>query len=441
MDKIINVDMKQLIKEITQHLEPEIIDFYNEQCKEPNYPIASINALVDIAMIRTFSNCEAWEEFEKIGASLKCKRKNQRKCWFRRMEADLKILPPDDKDFPFNKLFMIKSILKKNEWIALYGEVTLDELIEQMRMNADKWQKDSNSLLISFPAIDSFGKDRRYRALLSDISLNIYNFVEQKYRIFSSNESSKERIDIMPEQDEKLVDIYDPSTKRKISALDTIDLQILILLIQRIGADFGKTRQSRVKRSELVKILHRRPSKKHYMAMQERCLRMGRLSLMLINKGISFHLFDSVDVSEPKYITFTYGTFLYDAIVSNNLINVKSSYVRKLERPLSHILIFSLAKERNNLSVKLANENIKNPINMCKELPYSFFRNHVYFENSDKKINMDLIEQTLNEFVDRKIFISSFERLKNDERFRINFFPLTDAEIEDLQYKRFKIQI
>ena len=91
------------------------------------------------------------------------------------------------------------------------------------------------------------------------------------------------------------------------------------------------------------------------------------------------------------------------------------------------------------MSLQIAEQNTDTSIDIIKEYPYSFFHNNVRFSKRSKKNNMNLIEEALKEFVQKGIIISSYERLKNRDGFRIRFFPLTDEEMADLSYKRFPL--
>ena len=61
----------------------------------------------------------------------------------------------------------------------------------------------------------------------------------------------------------------------------------------------------------------------------------------------------------------------------------------------------------------------------------------IIFKLKNKKKNLQLIQESLQEFVDNNIVIDSFE-LKNGV-FIINFLPLSEAEIQDLNFDKTKM--
>ena len=71
------------------------------------------------------------------------------------------------------------------------------------------------------------------------------------------------------------------------------------------------------------------------------------------------------------------------------------------------------------------------------EYRYSYWKKIVRFKIKNKKKNLQLIQESLQEFVDNNIVIDSFE-LKNGV-FIINFLPLSEAEIQDLNFDKTKM--
>lgn len=104
-----------------------------------------------------------------------------------------------------------------------------------------------------------------------------------------------------------------------------------------------------------------------------------------------------------------------------------------LELNLNMILYQPLFKERIILSMKDTSESAE----LSADYPYSFFSSSVRFPNQSKKKNMDLIEESLKEFMEKKIVVKSFER-KTSMQFRIYFYPLSEDERADLKFNRYK---
>ena len=82
-------------------------------------------------------------------------------------------------------------------------------------------------------------------------------------------------------------------------------------------------------------------------------------------------------------------------------------------------------------------EQIANQETLMSEYSYTYFQKIVRFKLKNKKKNLQLIQESLQEFVDNNIVIDSFE-LKNGV-FIINFLPLSEAEIQDLNFDKTKM--
>ena len=82
-------------------------------------------------------------------------------------------------------------------------------------------------------------------------------------------------------------------------------------------------------------------------------------------------------------------------------------------------------------------EQIANQETLMSEYSYTYFQTIVRFKLKNKKKNLQLIQESLQEFVDNNIVIDSFE-LKNGV-FIINFLPLSEAEIQDLNFDKTKM--
>ena len=82
-------------------------------------------------------------------------------------------------------------------------------------------------------------------------------------------------------------------------------------------------------------------------------------------------------------------------------------------------------------------EQIANQETLMNEYSYTYFQKIVRFKLKNKKKNLQLIQESLQEFVDNNIVIDSFE-LKNGV-FIINFLPLSEAEIQDLNFDKTKM--
>lgn len=327
---------------------------------------------------------------------------------------------------------------------------------------AREWLAQPSSYLISFPGIHNHTPNKIFDALVSDTLLCMYQYISDQYDGSIENyflpfpkdlldfplfAPKRVKLDVVLNGD-ALVEHYDydegilktsadlQTVNDQLSSMDQNDLKILYATLQKLGEDFYTTRQVRVKKRTLALLLNNRPSQKHYNMMEEHCHKLSKYNFSVISNGkkkISFNLIDSVDTSNPDEVVFTYGNLLYNSVITNEITNIKSASMQLLELNLSMILYQPLFKERIILSMKDTSESAE----LSADYPYSFFSSSVRFPNQSKKKNMDLIEESLKEFMEKKIVVKSFER-KTSMQFRIYFYPLSEDERADLKFNRYK---
>ena len=137
---------------------------------------------------------------------------------------------------------------------------------------------------------------------------------------------------------------------------------------------------------------------------------------------IYFNLFDNIVIKEDAerpYAIAQFGEILSNAIIQKKLISITSASYDVLDNNLSKIICYAIKREQ------IANQETR-----VNEYSYTYFQKIVRFKLKNKKKNLQLIQESLQEFVDNHIAIEKFE-LKNGV-FIITFLPLSDAEIEDL---------
>lgn len=142
-----------------------------------------------------------------------------------------------------------------------------------------------------------------------------------------------------------------------------------------------------------------------------------------------FNLFDNITIKEDAerpYAIAQFGEILSNAIIQKKLISITSASYDILTNNLSRIICYAMKREQ------IANQETK-----MNEYSYTYFQKIVRFKLKNKKKNMQLIQESLQEFVENQIAIKHFE-LRNGI-FIIQFLPLSDAEIEDLNFDRTKL--
>lgn len=455
---------KQLVAELTEHLDPEIIDFFEDTRNTINYEGQTLIELVEIALERYFKGETVKDELHKLFDLSMRNRRRKKQRWMDKLSYDVIHIPQSDSKYPFAHLVGQHKFMGRILWQSTYGSKTLDDLIDEHMAVANEWLSQTDSYFVSFPAIRSKTDAAINESILSDIILCSYRYILERYDGSIANyflpmvknligfpifAPKKVKLTLSVE-DNQVIEKYNygegvletaltesvETLNEQLVSMDQNDLLILYAALQNLDVDFYTTRQAHVKKRTLVKLFNDRPGKKHYDKMEDRCHKLSKYNFNVAVDGkpkFSFNLLDSVDTRDPEEVVFYFGNLLFDSIIANNITNIKSSHMELLNNNLSTILYQSLFKERIILSAN--SENAAE--DLCKDYTYSFFSCNVRFPNQTRKKNMDLVETSLKEFVDNKIIVKSYER-KTSDRFRIYFYPLSEEEISDLNFNRYK---
>ena len=455
---------KQLIAELTENLDPIIATFFDETKDDYQYPVDTLNELVEYALDDIVGLKTNKDELRIVYTNEMKNRRKKKGRWLKKLEDDVAMLLPSDPRHPFSDLYSLQKLLPKAQWKSLYGDKTLNDLIEDNVNQAREWIAISDSYFISFPALKQLTSNRIFESLVSDTFVWIFQYVLKHYDgsiinyftpiindligfpIFAP---SKAKLSVTLNDDNQLVDTYafgenvletsaevTQEVSAQLNSMDQNDLMFLQNSLNYLGIDFYNSRQVRVKKRTLAKLLNDRPSKKHYDSMEEHCHKLTRYNFKVKRNGKvihSFNLIDSVTTDdESEEMILTFGNYLYNGIIRNQITNTKSSIYQLLDKNLSKLLYQVLYKEVIIFSTKNSDPNAE----LVGDYPYTFFSSNVRFPYQQKKKIMDLVAESLEEFYEKKVLIKSYEKI-SPLQFRITFYPLTEDEKADLDFNRY----
>ena len=107
---------KQLIAEISEHLDSEIVDFFDETKENYQYVVDSVNDLVEYTLEEAVEGKTTKEDLRKVYDSMMRNRRRKKARWMEKLESDVKVLPKTDPRFPFSRLVGQKNVLTKAQW-------------------------------------------------------------------------------------------------------------------------------------------------------------------------------------------------------------------------------------------------------------------------------------------------------------------------------------
>ena len=442
--RIMSEYSKQFIEEIvTQHLDPKILTFFKRRKVIDKYPESTIEELVKNVLNEYYEGNVAAQDLIPIIDKIKHSRIKKRTRWVNSILNDAETIPLSSPEHPF--FIAVSSV-------DLDSDLSVDEIISDCKQKVLNWKK-NNQLLIEFPYLNRFTANSIYKSFKNDIiyEISIYigdklnyniNAYYKKYPteliekplfspssfIYANNTSSnilkeiitddnnKELLSVeidtgklimpraMTAEESKLINIFISNIKMKTFASDaTVTIGLYDILKEWVSFKAGSTRVDKLEAS---------------------CKKLVEYNYSYIQgpNKVYFNLFDSIvirrNVSSP-YISVTFGKMLFEAIMEQKLISITSSSYDLLDNALSKIICYALKKEQ-----------IANQETLCKTYNYVYFQSIVHFKLKNKKKNIKLICESLDDFVVNRIIIKKYELVDDD--FTLFFYQLTDAEIEDL---------
>ena len=430
---------RRFIEELEKHIDPTIIEFFEKKRNLLKFPCNSMTELIDETLMNYLEGKTSREDLIPV----------------------IETMTLDDPKHPVASIINMARSLPIDQYVNIFGDKELDEIIEEYKERATVWKNDANSLLISFPGIASFTNNSIYNSLKNDLMINAWKYIEtylagnidSYLRMFpeellekplfspssftlmmetASNNLLKEII--TDDNGEELLEVTVNNGKlTPPKSMDSNDLKLVNAFISNINMqEFSKEKSVVVDLNTLGKeVVDYHVGKNVLNKISNSCRKLVEYNFSYEEEGskMYFNLFDNITIKEDAerpYAIAQFGEILSNAIIQKKLISITSASYDILTNNLSRIICYAMKREQ------IANQETK-----MNEYSYTYFQKIVRFKLKNKKKNMQLIQESLQEFVENQIAIKHFE-LRNGI-FIIQFLPLSDAEIEDLNFDRTKL--
>jgi hypothetical protein len=451
---------RQFIEELAKHIDPAIIEFFNMKHDLFKFPAANVQELIDETLMDYLEGKTSREDLLPVINKIKKSRLQKRARWYASYIDDIENLAVDDPKHPLAHIINLARSLPIDQYATMFGTMELDEIIDNYKTKASAWKDDPNSLLIMFPGLSTFTNKSIYKSLKNDLIISAWKYIESELagnidsymRMFpeqlldkplfspssftlmmdqASNNLLKE---IITDDDGKeLLEVTVNSGKlTPPKSMDSSDLKLVNAFISNINMqEFSKDKSVVVDLNTLGKeLVDYHVGKNVITKITNSCRKLVEYNFYYEEEGtkLFFNLFDNITIKEDAerpYAIAQFGEILSNAIIQKKLISITSASYDVLQNNLSRIICYALKREQ-----------IANQETLMGEYSYTYFQKIVRFKLTNKKKNMQLIQESLQEFVDNRIAIKDFE-LANGV-FIIHFLPLSPAEIEDLNFNNIK---
>lgn len=452
---------RQFIEELAKHIDSVIIEFYNKKHDIFKFPCRSLAELIDETLMDYLEGKTSREDLLPIINKIKKSRLQKRARWYKSYINDIDTINIDDPKHPLAHIVNMARSLPVDQYVSVFGDKDIDEIIKEAKDNATAWKANSNSLLITFPGISSFTDNSIYNSLKNDLIISAWKYIESElagnidsylrmfptellekplfspssFTLMMETASNNLLREIITDEDGKeLLEVTVNNGKlTPPKSMDYNDLKLINAFISNINMqEFSREKSVIVDLNTLGKeVVDYHVGKNVLNKISNSCRKLVEYNFSYEEEGskMYFNLFDNIAIKEDAerpYAIAQFGEILSNAIIQKKLISITSASYDVLQNNLSRIICYSLKREQ-----------IANQETLVNEYSYTYFQKIVRFKLKNKKKNLQLIQESLQEFVDNKIVIESFE-LKNGV-FIIRFFPLSTAELEDLSSNSTKL--
>lgn len=464
---------KQLITSLCEQLPENLTNFFEIEKRKYFQEYDDINDMVSSTLWNFIKDEISKTEINAVNIVQVKMRRQKKSRWMDAYEKAA-AMPITNKKNPFYPIASAFQTLPGHDFLKLYDANDVDTVIENQKKAIEKWNEDDKSLLISFPLITSKTKNQVISCFKMDLILilieiimdsfdgNIESYFAKKPEILLNNPMfSPSKYSVPPSKHQTTINAYvadlvsydkddmvfqmlvnyDPNNTDEMHSLkvfDSKDNQILLTLFNNIHLDFYQSKQIVISVGDIAKSINSRPNKHLYEDVKLRVHNMARTGFRLCKKDnpndpvFTFSMFDSVKTIEQdgkEFLVITCGNTLYESITKKRMISVTSSNYNSLERELSKLLYHHLQKER----ISLTTSCVPNGDGLLyQSYDYSYFQRIVLFKKKKKKENIELIIETLEEFVEKNIALADFKFDSKNGLFHLYYFPLSEDEKSDL---------
>lgn len=450
---------KQLIENLEKKLDERLIEFY--ETNKELYEFGLLNNIIEETLNLYLNGDTHRDDLQEITSTQRKIYRNKKARWLNTVIEDNKKYKIIDKKNPFYFLSEQKGVLLKEQWEMIYGKKSMEDIINEFIEKIKEWKADKKSLLIDYPIFTTLTPNNKTKAFYQDVFLDVMRIIkntmngsiEEFYKptpsfiinvplfsytsfklIMTKNERGLYEYNFYDEKRDARLTLI--SGSGDIKMLDEVDLTIMNTMINYIGKDFYQSRKVHLTIGTLAQAIYRKknPGAYHYKIVKERLDNMTHFQFeyYISEKKIgTYNFLDHIEEDlENVYrktdkIHIMLGSLLYESIVQNKMIYVTSDNYNALSNPLSKILYYVLQKER----IKLSAERDDN-FEILGVYDYSFFSKSIMFREKKKTKNIQLLKESLEEFVEKQIAVKTFNI--NKDTFRIMFTPLSASERADL---------
>ena len=169
---------RRFIEELLKHIDPEISEFFNKKHDIFKFPCQTMSELIDETLMDYLEGKTSREDLIPVISKIKKSRLQKRARWYKSYINDIDTINIDDPKHPLSHIINMARSLPIEQYVNIFGDKEIEEIIEEYKLKAAAWKNDSNSLLISFPGISAFTNNSIFNSLKNDLIINIWKYID-----------------------------------------------------------------------------------------------------------------------------------------------------------------------------------------------------------------------------------------------------------------------
>lgn len=411
-------------------------------------------------------------DFNELRNSFHRRRQQTKKRWVQGIISDLEKGKPNPISEEANWLSkMLERKQDKESIEALFKTTDPEIFIQQKIEELQSWAENHDTMISEFPYLDSKRLNQLEKAfnleilfITSDYLAELAKNPNRRWITEHPNEmvgasaafqlstkTIKANASFTENQQMELYDSYklsdgswivsilqpdenDDVQLDKFSALDNKDWDIIGIIFGSIGERFYKEKIVVVDIRNIVKEIYNSEGSRAYSMTEERLKKIGRFRIegRVLNQNkerkesFLINFFQTVrmikdEVSGRSYVEITVHDKIHQQFIDRQTVQIYSHLLKKIETPVSRILIYAFQKERMDAYLE------QRP--MRKTFDYNYFHDRIRFRSKKVEANLKLIQESLKEFCEMNVIVSSFKRVGSG--FEIQLHPITEDEKQD----------
>ena len=163
---------RQFIEELAKHIDPAIADFFNMKHEIFKFPAKTFTELIDETLMDYLEGKTSREDLIPIVNKIKKSRLQKRARWYKSYINDVDTISIDDPKHPLSHIINMARSLPIDQYVNMFGNMELDEIIAQYKTKATEWKDNSNSLLIEFQGQSTITNNSIFNSLKNDLKIS-----------------------------------------------------------------------------------------------------------------------------------------------------------------------------------------------------------------------------------------------------------------------------